>query len=83
DLDKKGARAAWLDLSTGKFALCAQADPADLFSLIHSLSPREVLMAESLGRKLEMMENGKALCEDMDRALGEITRTERPDFDFE
>ena len=30
-----------------------------------------------------MMENGKALCEDMDRALGEITRTERPDFDFE
>ena len=83
DLDKKGARAAWLDLSTGKFALCAQADPADLFSLIHSLSPREVLMAESLGQKLEMMENGKALCEDMDRALGEITRTERPDFDFE
>ena len=83
DLDKKGARAAWLDLSTGKFALCAQADPADLFSLIHSLSPREVLMAESLGRKLEMMENGKALCENMDRALGEITRTERPDFDFE
>ena len=83
DLDKKGARAAWLDLSTGKFALCAQEDPGDLFSLIHSLSPREVLMAESLGRKLEMMENGKALCEDMDRALGEITRTERPDFDFE
>ena len=83
DLDKKGARAAWLDLSTGKFAICAQANPADMFSLIHSLSPREVLMAESLGRRLEMMENGKSLSEDIDRALGDITRTERPDFDFE
>ncbi len=40
-------------------------------------------MPESLGRKLEMMENGKALADDIDRALGEITRTERPDFDFD
>jgi DNA mismatch repair protein MutS len=30
-----------------------------------------------------MMENGKALADDIDRALGEITRTERPDFDFD
>ncbi len=83
DLDKSGARAAWLDLSTGKFALCSQSTPADIFSVLHSLSPREVLMPESLGRKLEMMENGKALADDIDRALGEITRTERPDFDFD
>ena len=40
-------------------------------------------MPESLGRKLEMMENGKALSDDIDRALGDITRTERPDFDFD
>ena len=83
DLDKKGARAAWLDLSTGKFALSAQTKPGDLFSVLHSLSPREVLMPESLGRRLEMMENGKALSDEIDRALGEITRTERPDFDFD
>ena len=83
DLDKKGARAAWLDLSTGKFALSNQSSPGDLFSVLHSLSPREVLMPESLGRRLEMMENGKALADDIDRALGDITRTERPDFDFD
>ena len=83
DLDKAGARAAWLDLSTGKFALCNQSTPSDLFSVLHSLSPREVLMPESLGRKLEMMEDGKALADDIDRALGDITRTERPDFDFD
>ena len=83
DLDKKGARAAWLDLSTGKFALSNQVNPGDLFSVLHSLSPREVLMPESLGRKLEMMEDGKALADEIDRALGEITRTERPDFDFD
>jgi DNA mismatch repair protein MutS len=83
DLDKNGARASWLDLSTGKFALCNQLNPGDLFSVLHSLSPREVLMPESLGRKLEMMENGKALADDIDRALGDITRTERPDFDFD
>ncbi len=83
DLDKRGARAAWLDLSTGKFALSAQANPADLFSVIHSLAPREVLMPESLGRRLEMMEYGKALSDDIDRALGEVARTERPDFDFD
>ena len=34
-------------------------------------------------QKLEMMENGKALADDIDRALGDITRTERPDFDFD
>jgi DNA mismatch repair protein MutS len=83
DLDKKGARAAWLDLSTGKFALSNQSSPGDLFSVLHSLSPREVLMPENLGRCLEMMENGKALADDIDRALGDITRTERPDFDFD
>ncbi len=83
DLDKKGARAAWLDLSTGKFALSNQSSPGDLFSVLHSLSPREVLMPESLGRRLEMMENGKALADEIDRALGDITRTERPDFDFD
>jgi DNA mismatch repair protein MutS len=83
DVDKKGARAAWLDLSTGKFALSNQEKPGDLFSVLHSLSPREVLMPESLGRKLEMMENGKVLADDIDRALGDITRTERPDFDFD
>ena len=83
DLDKKGARASWLDLSTGKFALSSQVRPADLFAVLHSLSPREVLMPESLGRRLEMMPNGKALADDIDRALGDITRTERPDFDFD
>ena len=30
-----------------------------------------------------MMEDGKALADDIDRALGDITRTERPDFDFD
>ena len=40
-------------------------------------------MPESLGRRFEMMENGKALADDIDRALGDITRTERPDFDFD
>ncbi len=83
DLDKKGARAAWLDLSTGKFALSAQDSPGDLFSVLHSLSPMEVLMPESLGGRLEMMANGKALADDIDRALGEVTRTERADFDFD
>ena len=83
DLDKKGARAAWLDLSTGKFALSSHSTPGDLFSVLHSLSPREVLMPESLGHRLEMMEDGKALSDDIDRALGDITRTERPDFDFD
>ena len=34
-------------------------------------------MAESLGRRLEMMENGKSLSEDIDRALGYYP-TERP-----
>ena len=29
------------------------------------------------------METGKVLADDIDRALGEITRTERPDFDFD
>ena len=40
-------------------------------------------MPESLGRRLEMMKNGKILSDDIDRALGDITRTERPDFDFD
>ena len=41
DLDKKSARAAWLDLSTGKFALSNQTSPGDLFSILHSLSPEK------------------------------------------
>jgi len=83
DLGKDGASASWLDLSTGKFALSHHQNPYDLFSVLHSLSPREVLMPEGLGRRLEMMENGKALADDIDRALGDVLRTERPDFDFD
>ena len=67
----------------GNLPLSSQVNAGDLFSVLHSLSPREVLMPESLGRRLEMMENGKALSDDIDRALGDITRTERPDFDFD
>jgi DNA mismatch repair protein MutS len=83
DLGKDGASASWLDLSTGKFALSYHQNPYDLFSVLHSLSPREVLMPEGLSRRLEMMENGKALADDIDRALGNVLRTERPDFDFD
>ncbi len=83
DLDKRGARAAWLDLSTGKFALSFQSRPEDLFSALHSLDPREVLLPETLGSRLERREDGKELSDQIDRALGETTRTERPDFDFD
>ena len=40
DLGKDGASASWLDLSTGKFALSHHQNPYDLFSVLHSLSPR-------------------------------------------
>ena len=63
DLDKKCTER--LDLSTGKFTLQPILPGRSLF---HSSFPfpREVLVPESLGRRFEMMENGKALADDID-----------------
>ena len=46
--DKDGWHAAWLDVSTADFRLATDASPARLLPLLHSVSPREVVLPEGL-----------------------------------
>jgi DNA mismatch repair protein MutS len=44
--DKHGWHAAWLDVSTADFRLATDAGPARLLPLLHSVSPREIILPE-------------------------------------
>ena len=46
--DKQGWHAAWLDVSTADFRLATDASPARLLPLLHSVSPREIILLEGL-----------------------------------
>ena len=46
--DKHGWQAAWLDVSTADFRLTADTSPARLLPLLHSVSPREIILPEGL-----------------------------------
>ena len=46
--DKQGWHAAWLDVSTADFRLASDSSPSRLLPLLHSVSPREVILPEGL-----------------------------------
>jgi len=46
--DKQGWHAAWLDVSTADFRLATDLSPARLLPLLHSVSPREIILPEGL-----------------------------------
>ncbi|NBX34585.1 hypothetical protein EBR16_04405, partial [bacterium] len=46
--DKHGWHASWLDVSTADFRLATDVSPARLLPLLHSVSPREVILPEGL-----------------------------------
>ena len=83
EFDKKGARASWLDLSTGKFALSQTDHPNDFLSVLNSLSPREILVPEGFDGHLESLPFGITFKDELERVLGEVTITERPGYDFD
>jgi DNA mismatch repair protein MutS len=45
-LRKNDLQAAWLDLTTGEFLLAAETEPEDLFAILESVDPREILLPE-------------------------------------
>ena len=83
DFSKSGARASWLDLSTGKFVLAQSEDPLDFLSILSALAPREILVPEGMDKRIQALDDGLVLAEELDRLLTGVTRTERPDFDFD
>ena len=46
--DKHGWHASWLDVSTADFRLATDQNPQRLLPLLHSVSPREVILPEGL-----------------------------------
>ena len=46
--DKQGWHAAWLDVSTADFRLASDTSPSRLLPLLHSVSPREIILPEGL-----------------------------------
>ena len=83
DFDKKGARASWLDLSTGKFVLTQTPRIQDFLAILGALAPREVLVPEGMEKRINQLEDGALILEELDRLFTGVTKTERPDFDFE
>ena len=83
DFDKRGARASWLDLSTGKFVLAQSDRPHDFLSILSALAPREILVPEGMKKRVQNLDDGGLLMQELDRLFTGVTRTERPDFDFE
>ena len=83
DLSKEMISASWLDLSTGKFVLNCSTSAADFLSVLNSIAPREVLISEDWDRKVAKFRDGSDFSQEIDRVLGEVSKTERPDFDFD
>lgn len=83
DAGGNGVCASWIDLSTGKFVLMQSKSTQDFLSVLSSLSPREVLVSEDWKRKLAKMPNPQGFEDELQRVLGEVSKTERPDFDFD
>ena len=83
DFDKKGARASWLDISTGKFVLTHAPRIQDFLAILGALAPREVLVPEGMEKRINQLEDGALILEELDRLFTGVTKTERPDFDFE
>ena len=76
DVDKRGARAAWLDLSTGKFVLASMEDSSDLPAVIASISPREYLIPESLKERILAHKLQTSFVSELEALLSAATRTE-------
>lgn len=83
DFEKNGSRAAWLELSTGKFVLTQSSSPRDFLSILGALSPREVLIPEGMRKRINKLEDGELISEELDRLFSDVTQTERPDYDFD
>jgi DNA mismatch repair protein MutS len=83
DCYKKAASAAWLDLSTGKFILASVEDSNDLLAVFASLAPHEYLIPEGLAEKAKRDPDVATFLDQFQNLLGEVTRTERPDYDFD
>jgi DNA mismatch repair protein MutS len=54
--DKHGWHASWLDVSTADFRLATDSSPARLLPLLHSVSPREIVLPEGLEPSAEYRE---------------------------
>ncbi len=54
--DKHGWHAAWLDVSTADFRLATDTTPHRLLPLLHSVSPREIILPEGLEVSAEYRE---------------------------
>ena len=83
DLVKNTVCSSWLDLSTGKFVLMHTDCTEDFLAALSSLAPREVLVSENFDRKIAKLSNPHSFQNELDRVLGDISKTERPDFDFD
>lgn len=83
ELSGKGVMASWLDLSTGKFMLARCDQRENFLSVLHSLSPKEILIPEGGLEKVDSLGRGESFKDELDRVLGEVTKTERPGFDFD
>lgn len=83
DFVKTSVCASWLDLSTGKFVLMHAECVEDFLAALSSLSPREILVSEKFSQKCAKLGNPQSFQDELDRVLGEISKTERPDFDFD
>ena len=83
DFDQYGARASWLELSTGKFVLAQSDSLRDFLSILGALSPREVLLPEGMFQRISKLDDGSVISEELDRLFTGVTRTERPDYDFD
>ncbi len=83
DLNGVGLRASWLDLSTGKFALAADANPHELLSVFASLSPKEYLVPEGWGEAVPDDDEKLAFREELEIVLEGATCTERAGYEFE
>lgn len=82
-VEKKKLLASWLDLSTGQFRVGSFTDPYDFLSVISGVNSREILLPESWGRRVSSLGLSGRFLDDLEFLWEGITRTERPDFDFD
>ncbi len=82
-IEKKQLIASWLDLSTGQFKIGVFPDPYDFLSTVSGVCPREILLPESWNHKASTLGASGRFTDDLSLLWGEVTRTERPDFDFD
>ena len=83
DYRQEALQAAWLDLTTGEFRIAAEEQPEDLFAVLSSIDPREIILPEEGRKQWNRGEERATWLAQFESFVDCRPTTELPDYHFD